>query len=406
MAKPDVLITIGAGGLGRIEATEDGTAGIIVSGVAVAGKFALGDVLEVQSLQQAIDLGIDSAYDLANTVLAYQHISDFYDEAAVGTTLFVMVVADTVTMAEMALKTNQHAKKLLAEANGAINILVITRVADAGYVPSYTDEMEDDVLACITNAQALAVEEAAAPYHRPVQVIIEGRNFQGNATASHDLRALAADRVSVVLGQSTGEAAQHARAANYAFAGYVAGRLSSIPVQRNIGRVKSGQLSKQDIGLSNGAALSTFDELKQGTLHDHGYILAWQHAGLAGYFFSDDPTCVAITSDFASIGRGRVMDKAARITRGVLLNELLDDVEMNADTGRLEVSVIKGIQGSVETNIAAQMTSTGEISGASVYIDPDQNVLSTDKIAVELKLVPKGIARNITALIEFQNPLS
>ncbi len=406
MARPDVIITLGAGGLGRIVATEDGTCGIIVSGVAVAGKFALDDVFFVQSLQQAIDLGITAAYDVENTCLAYRHIADFYDQAAVGTKLFVMVVAKTTTMANICLKTNAYAKKLLTEGNGEICFWGITRVPDDAYEPSYTDQLDDDITAAMTNAQALIVEEFAAPYHRPSRAIIEGMDWQGNAATTLDLRTNNQNGVALVIGQDTGDAEAHESAGNYAFVGYVMGRLSAISVQRNIGRVKDGNLTKTKIGFSNGGTLASIDELNQNTLNDLGFIFAWKHAGKAGYFFNDDHVATELTSDYSSLARGRTMDKAARIIRAVLVDELLDDLEVDAATGKLPVSVIKEIQGNMEDAINTNMTANGEISGAAIYLNPDQNYLGTDTIATELKITPKGTNRALTALLEYTNPLN
>ena len=41
---PRVTTALGNGNLGKVQASEDGIALLIVSGIAVSGKFALGDV--------------------------------------------------------------------------------------------------------------------------------------------------------------------------------------------------------------------------------------------------------------------------------------------------------------------------------------------------------------------------
>ena len=93
--KPDVLIEQTDGNLGRVSANVDGITALVVSGVAVVGKFALGQVLTIFSKQDAIALGIDEDYDQANKTLAFQHISDFYKGAGEGNKLYVICLLYT-----------------------------------------------------------------------------------------------------------------------------------------------------------------------------------------------------------------------------------------------------------------------------------------------------------------------
>ncbi len=37
-------------------------------------------------------------------------------------------------------------------------------------------------------------------------------------------------------------------------------------------------------------------------------------------------------------------------------------------------------------------------------VDPDQNVLSTDRIATVVRITPKGVARQIVATLTYSNP--
>lgn len=249
------------------------------------------------------------------------------------------------------------------------------------------------------------MHEFSAPRHRPVQIVIEGRDFQGNATSSLDLRTLDADRVSVVIGNRKEAQDKGSWAAKSAFVGFFLGWLASLPVQRNVGRVRNGALPFQNCTLSNGQLVDKTSETAIGTLNTHGYIFPLTHSLRNGFFFNDDHSATAIESDYAFIGRGRVIDKAARLTRLVLLEELLDDVELNPDNGQLEVSVVKSIEGRVESRINQEMTGRGEISGITAYIDPAQNILEADELKVKLEVVPKGTNRKIIADLGFVNPL-
>lgn len=408
MSRPTVTIIEGNGALGRVAPSTDGISGLIVSGVAVSGQFALGDVLgPFKSPQDAIDKGITALYDTTNTCLAYKHIADFYEYAGLGTELYVMVVAKTVVMADLANKGMNYAKKMLTTALGKIKLLAITRVPDALYVPVYTEGFDGDLWTAVTNAKALVAEEFAL--YRPVSIICEGRDFQGNASTTKNLRnaaGLNANRVGIMMGADNTISTTIAHAAKYAAAGIALGKLAGIPVQRNVGRVKDGDSGITSAGFSNGAAYNTLTDTNLNTLHDNGYMFFVQHAGKAGFFFNDDPTAAPLTDDYSSISRGRTMDKAARITRSVYLEELNDDIALDPTTGKLAISTIKHYQGAVEREINAQMTANGEIVSVAAFVDPNQNVLSTDKISTTLKIMPKAISKTIEATLSFDNPLA
>jgi hypothetical protein len=409
MARPSVNISQSNGNLGRIAPLEDGISAIVVSGVAVSGQFALNDVLgPFFSLADAENVGITEAYDSTNTTVAHKHIKDFYDAAGNGTELYVMVVAKTLAMADVCDKTLDYLSKLLRTAQGKVRLVAVCRTPQTGYTPMYANQLDTDIVSAITKAQELFEDEFLK--HRPVQILIEARDFQGNISSMLDLRDPAlgpnANRVSLVISQDADYAANNAFASKMAFAGYVLGKLAGIPVQRNIGRVKSGAIGITNIALSNGVNYNTLTDTQINTLHDKGYIFALKHSGKAGFFFNDDPTACPITDDYAFIGRGRVMDKASRITRQVFLNELNDDVELNEETGKLDAAVIKSYQQKVEDEINRQMTSRREIVRVSCFVDPDQNVLSTDKIDTEVNILPKGYAKEINSVLAYENPLA
>lgn len=413
--RPDVIVEQTNGNLGRSSATGDSISALIVTGVAVANQFALGDVLgPFKSPEDAEALGIDAAYDQTNKMLAYKHISDFYEAAGKGTDLYVMVVADTVKMSDLVDKTQNYAAKLLSLEKGKVKQIAVARIPDAASyaAPVYDGQFHDDIIAAIPKAQALYDYEFEAPRHRPVQILLEGYDFQGNASLSKNLRDLGGNynRVSVVA-LADNDVSQTVIGASdkpyekYAAVGYVLGLVAANPVQRNIGRVKNGKIAITNAGLSNGAAMDTFTETNLNALHENGYIFAWEHSQKAGYFINDDHVCTPIEDDYAYIHRGRPADKVSRLIRVVYLEELLDDIEIDPTSGKLPVSVVKSFESSLETVVNRQMTSQGELSGFDAYVNPDQNVLSTDKLEVEANIVPKGMARIIKVTQSYINPL-
>jgi hypothetical protein len=403
MGLPKVIIEQQNGNLGRAGANEAGIAALVVSGIAVATKLALNQVIVLGGIADLKAYGLDAAYDATNSVLVYRHVKDFYDEAGEGAELHLMVVAQTSTLTDMVDSALVLGAKLLKDA-GNINFLAVARNPAAEYVPVITEGLDTDVVNAIAKAKALRAYEEGQ--YRYPHILIEGRAFAGNIATVKDLRAEdgpLANRVSVVL---NADPAVSAVRPGYAAIGLALGRLAKLSVQRSMARVKDGPVNVAAAGLSDGSAISTFTEIQLGDLHDKGYIFLRKHVGKDGFYFNGEPTAAPISDDYSRISRGRIMDKASRLVRAVYLEELEDDVEVDPTTGKLLAGVIKSYQAAAENSIEVNMLSRGEISGVSVTVDPDQDVLSTDEIKTEVVLVPKAISSTIKAILKFENPLN
>lgn len=395
MALPGVNIEILNNQLGSTPGTDDGVAGLIMSGVEVAGKIALSEPKQIFSTDDAKELGLDAAYDTDNSVEVWKHISEFYAQAGEGSELWIMLVVNTTTMEDICDQTNDLAKKLLDAANGRIRLLGVTRIPDGTYTPTFNDGLDDDVTAAVLTAQALATAYAAL--YKPVRILLEGRAYQGVVANLADLRAGSENRVGVVLGGTK-------ESATSAAVGLTLGRLAKNPVQRNIGRVKDGNLGIVAAYLSDGNPIEDLSEAEWGQVHDKGYIFMRPYQGKNGYYFNDDPSCSPITDDYSSLARGRVIDKALLLTYATYIEEILDDIEVDPDTGRMNAAVIKNYQSLIENTLNTQMTNEGEVSGVTVNIDPTQNVLSTDKVVIDLRIIPLAYGKTIEVSLGFSNP--
>jgi hypothetical protein len=386
MALPKVAITLGNGNLGASVATDDGVAGLVLTGVATAG-LPLGTPKVIFSLSEAQDLGILATGGNAN---AYRHIREFYDMAGEGAELYIMTVADTVTLTQMADLTNATgATKLLDAAQGRIRLLGLTRNPAASYIPGLTDGLDKDSLDAITKAQQLALAYGAQ--YKPVRVLIEGRKLDTtNLATLKDLRTYTANHAGVVIGSTTNDGS--------ASVGLVLGRAASIPVQRNIGRVKDGALPI----LSAYVNTTKAEDLTSGDLlHDKGYIFLRTFVGRSGYYLNDDPMCAPVTDDYSQLALGRVIDKATMIAYQTYVEELNDEITID-ESGKISIPVIKYLQNKIES--AVNLAMVDEISSFSAYIDADQNVLSTGKLTVKAAIVPMGYTKTIEVLLGFTNP--
>jgi len=400
---PQVTTVVTGGNLGRAVANQDGCAGLICHGVA-GDDFALGDILVFRELAEAEAKGITAAYDTTNSVTLWRHIADFFLTAPAGTPLYVMPVATTVTLAQMVSKAGSYAPALLEGANGAIRLLAFATTLDTFA----------DVIAAASDAQELYYW--AFDNFMPLSIFLEGRDCPADLSTLDDLRDATtgpdADHVSIVICNDEAITTD-AEGSPTIYYGYAAvclamGRAAAIPVQRNIGRVKDGRLPVTSPALSNGDLIADLSNATLDGLNSKGYIFMRMHVGKAGAFFNGDHTAVKIDSDFASIHRGRPMDKAVRIVRQTFVEELLDDILIDPETGKMAPDVITAYQQSCDSALAINMgigSADPNVSGARTYVDPEQDVLATDKVLTKLRIVPKGMVKEIEVELGYAKTL-
>lgn len=390
---PRIKIQFLNGQLGTVGESADGLLGLICGAVAVAATFVLNKAYTITSMDDFAELGITEE----NNATIYKVVKEFYDEAGAGTKLVIYGVAPATTMTNICDYTKTaagFARDLITSQNGKLRGVVVAGVNTASSTAS-TNGLDPDVFTALPKAQQLA-EWATTELYAPIFIVLEGRKYD----ASKELKDLSKEeynRVAVLIGDTETES-------DGACVGTLAGRIAVSPVQRNVGRVKSGSLypTEMYIGAKKveeaGSVISS--------IYDKGYIVPRQYVGKSGYFLADDQMACVITDDYAHLTYRRTIDKAYRIAYLTLLDMLLDELEVNED-GTLETAVIKDWQQSVEDAINRQMTANGELSstddgeGCKCYIDEKQNVLATSKILVTLKVRPYGYGRYIDVNLGF-----
>src|SRR6202012_4837533 len=106
--------------------------------------------------------------------------------------------------------------------------------------------------------------------------------------------------------------------------------ISSIPVQRKVSRVRSGALTNA-AAYAAGIPIETLGSGAMNVIARLGYITFTTYPNVSGYFFSGDPMCTATTDDYAMLARGRVIDKAHILAYTTFVQEVDDEVPVNAD---------------------------------------------------------------------------
>ncbi|MDW8302858.1 MAG: DUF2586 family protein [Bacteroidia bacterium] len=397
MPLPNVNVSVIGGGLGQVEPNQDGVAWLIVGGVSTP-SWNENKINLITSLQEAEDvLGITKT----NNPLAFAHIYDFYTLAGSGAKLYLTLLPDG-----WASNYTDVGNTLNLLKNQVPESVRLIGISPADGQNTFTQGIRQSVIGFIATANIFASERCAQ--YKPTSVILDGFSIDMSESNYRNLKGASEMKyVSVVLSHTPSlidNNVEHGHDLN-ACVGLVLGRLAKIPVQRNLGRVKDGDLLQTNAYL-NTDLIETVPDSKLQELHEKGYIFMRKHVGLPGYYFNDDTTCTPATSDFNSIARVRVIEKARRIVRSTLLPYLLDEVEIDPETGRLSASFVKEMQAVVENALDLQMTTNNEIISNRCVIDPKQNVLATNKIDVVVKIIPFGYAKQIEVTVSFENPAS
>lgn len=402
---PNVIVTRGAGNLGAVAPREDGIALLLIT--APAGYTVTGS--KFTSLVEAEAAGFTETQDNTLNCLVWEHIKDFYKYAP-GTTLHVILYADTVTLTNIFTPANTANNTLIAKLQsegGKIRLVACALNPTTESAP--TAGLSADALAAIPLAQTFADLEFTN--FRPIDIMLEGRYFLGAAvgvsTAATDLRGtLTAPSVSVMVSRDEVRKTElvangNSGATNYAEIGSLLGMVASIDVASNIGEVAFRKLLVTKGELSNGSEFAS--KANEDSAYAKGYIFYRQYTGKDGFFFVDDLTCAPDTNAYSSISRSRTINKSCRLARTAYLDFLLGKVQID-ENGKLAPVVVKTYENAMQSLIERTMITAGEISSATVYVNPDQDVLATGRIDVLVSIVPVGYAKEIRVTVQFENP--
>lgn len=381
---PRVKIAVIGDQLGQVQGTDDGVAAMVLTGVNVAGGASTNTSYQLFSLKDAEDLGIEA---IGGNAYPYKQIKRFYDKAGNGAVLWIMLVATTVSMADMADKNEAYAKKLLDDAKGAVRLLGLSRKSATGV--TIEDGLDQDVKQAQINAQELAKDYVEK--YKDFSVVIDGKDFNGTVADLANYHESDKEFVSILIANSDGS--------KNADVGLFLGTLANDPVQRSPARVRSGALPIALAYLTDGSAIEDYEDAWD-TIHNLGYIFLRSFVGRAGYFWTAAPTTTLGSSDFNSIPRVRAIYKARRVAYNVLVNELNEEVPLQAD-GTIAPAFVKSYEAAIDTAIATTMVSNGELSNAKATLPASQNVLGTNTVSASLKVQPVGYAEYIDVDLSF-----
>ena len=404
--RPQVQIENIVGNLGGTLSTADGVC-LLVHNAPAAYTYTE----EVfSSLEQVEQAGITEANDSTRSFLLWEHAKDFYTLNPFGE-LHLLRVPEATTCTQLFTvghASNTSLQNYLASKSGRVKIVGVSIVPAT---ETHTTSISSDVQAAIPLAQLFS--QAEYTRLRPCEIVFEGRKFAGTASAALDLRALNSGNVSVVVARAKNRATEIGSLAdNYAQIGLFLGSLAAIHVGRNVGRVRTGALPNVQTAAFSGGQTPyiDFDDGGLNMLSDKGYIFMDSYPAVSGWFWVDDHTCTLPNRTDAYIYLNRTAHKAARIAVQTYVDRLKDEFRVDKTTGRLPAIVVQSLQNELQKAIEREMlnnpdpTRDVEISGVTVRIDPNQNILASGKIVARLQIVPLGIARIIETQVQLINP--
>ena len=384
---PRIKINYLSGQLGTVGTSPDGLVAIVAGATAVASTFELGISYKLRKPSELTALGVTEE----NNPALVHFVRDFYRQAEEGAEVVVYGVDPAKTMTELLAKEEGAVRKLIERHSGALRAIFLS--SSAGDSEEATEGLSPDVYTALPEAQVLA-DWATSELYAPLFIVIDGRGYTGKNL--RDLSKQSYNRVGVLVGSTK----QEDKGASL---GILAGRIASIPVQRNAGRVRDGALKPETFYLAGKPIEEVQSEIIE--LYEKRYITFRRYVGRTGYFIADDNLATSPTDDYAQIANRRVIDKAYRLCYDSLLDLMLDELELNED-GTLQAPIIKAWEQKVEDAINRSMTASGELSsedgeGCRCVIDPKQNVVATSKIELTLKVRPHGYARYIDVALGF-----
>jgi hypothetical protein len=366
----------------------------------VIGQCASGPNLDHYTnytITKMADLAALGIIDTVDDHTVYKFFKEFYSTASEGTKVILMVIPRADKMSDQfdVLAGETFSKAALMMSNSQDLIRGIFCVYNPSLPGVIVNQLDTDCTLLSTKAQ-LFCENYTSVNKSPVWVLSEAYNFQGNVGALPLLSNGTSNRFGFVIGdleQRTGTTLQKG-----ASIGLVAGRLATIPVQRNPGRKKDGALTEAQVYIVD----DKVEESDIAGIHDKGYITFRTFPKKSGYYLTDCPLATAVSDDYHYLTARRVVDKAFIIVYDDLSEELLNDIPVT-NTGTIDPIFAKTLEGRISQKIFLQMGLTGEISvdasnandkGCVVEIDLTHPVAATSKIKFnKLQVRPKGYIR-------------
>jgi hypothetical protein len=397
------------GGMGRPAANEDPISGLMMGmgssidtsklgsfdTISVGGATIYVALIEYYE-QLKMQLGIEEKVfetgdtptidDYAANTIVY-HVREFFRISPTGKLYLAIKAGDDILKGEI--------KQIQYYSGG--------KIRQMGIFTKDLSKLSDYQVACTGTA---GVESGLEQEHQPLSLIVTKKKATNETlsdlrTSSHFLSGrcnisiliscdLNPDLIAL-LGSSYSE---------YGCIGNCLGCVSKAAVNESIAWVQKFPLGLTMPGFITGELVKEVTTTELNLLNDKQLIFVRTHVGISDSYYNDSFTLDLPTSDYAFIENTRTMDKATRGIRSNLLPHLNSPLYVDADSGKLRADTVAALE-TIAGRALDDMEKAGELSGYKVEINPEQNVLVTSELEIQIKNVAVGVMRKVLIKIGF-----
>lgn len=356
---------------------------------------------QIGSVQDLQTLGVVSSSTGA-TANAYYQISQFFNQNPTST-LFVDFITGTTNSAT----TFTELINMLNVSQGSIK--------QYGVVMNSGGNIATDVSALQTIANTMK-----NTYYSPAQIIYSPNVVSFNIGSATNLNTFNASNVSVCIGSDAstygvGNSLTTTLGYTASMIGALLGLISAASVNADVAQpITQNNISNGTEYVSvkiGNTLLSNVSPTQQDTLDTNGYIFIRQIMNVNGSYISQDkvsnltiPAINNITGQVSyltdSIHYERVFNKAFRAVYSDMITKLNSGIAINTQTGLMDKTTISVWENDA-SQTANQMVINNEISGLTVIINPNQNVLLTNQLVAVMEIVPYATIYTIVVNIGF-----
>lgn len=248
--------------------------------------------------------------------------------------------------------------------------------------------------------------------HKPLSALYAADlSATSDITTIADLSLLSANKASSIIGQdgaALGNLLFLTTGKSITQLGIALGILSASAVSEDFGEPAKFNISdgtENDVpAFANGKLLSdaSLNDSALDAIDAKRHIFSQKYIGYAGTYFNENHTAITAASDYAYINDNRVIDKAIRGIYSALIPYLKSKLLKNSD-GTLATTTIDFLETQALQPLyqMARDQDLGDVAATDVYIDPTQNVTSTNLLIINVTLNEDGIARNIQIPISY-----
>lgn len=184
---------------------------------------------------------------------------------------------------------------------------------------------------------------------------------------------------------------------------FAAARDAQVAIQVDLGRVKDGALANMVIPAAADGYIY-HNEANTPGLDAARFLSATTYVGRPGFYIVNPNLMAPLNSDFNWLQHGHVIDVASAIAYQFFTGQLSDSIRVSASTGFPLASDIQDLTLRCKAQLDDALTNAGAVSGITVTIPPNQNVLSTSTLNVNIGVIPLGYTKTIKVTIQFVNP--